>query len=265
MKWQIRLSSFSLFINNIREHILVNISTYFCPCMYRIMSLEKHCLKSFGQYFKFWYMLTNFSSLKGITNSWIVVGVTRCLGSSTLGFLCYCFSQVTVFCILSCCLCWGGVCLTIINTACYFLKCTSQLQKVLGTKAWLLTQVNCCSFCCREISPFLLLFSSFYWWCSIRDPVSTLLKSMRTNQRNREGQSRKEMFWLPWFSTLFLAKGKVQYLEYLPSSISLDLPVKDSEFKAIWERENQAHPVKSYANNAKKLTLLPRGKLLSYK
>lgn len=133
-------------------------------------------------------MLTNFSSLKGITNSWIIVGVTRCLGSSTLGFLCYCFSQVTVFCILSCCLCWGGVCLTIINTACYFLKCTSQLQKVLGTKAWLLTHVNCCSFCCREISPFLLLFSSFYWWCSIRDPMSTLLKSMRTNQRNREGQ-----------------------------------------------------------------------------
>lgn len=138
MKWQIRLSSFSLFINNIRENILVNIPAYFRPCMYRIMSLKKHCLKGFGQYFKLWYMLTNFSSLQrhqswilGSQSVWIGVGVHWLwVGYVTVSptWLSSAFFPAVSVVVES-------VCLTIINIACYFLKWTSQLQKVLGTKS----------------------------------------------------------------------------------------------------------------------------------
>lgn len=69
-------------------------------------------------------------------NSWITVSVNRCWGSLTLGLLCYCFSHVTVFCILSCCLCWGGVCLSVYCKHCLLLsEMDIQLQKVLGTKS----------------------------------------------------------------------------------------------------------------------------------
>lgn len=122
-----------------------------------------------------------------------------------LGLVCYCYSRVTVFCILflMCLLGWGlSVSLSIISIACYFLKWTSQLQKVLGTKhdCWPRSAVG--SFCCLESSPFSFLCSLSYHWYDIRNLMSTLLKSMRTNQRTRGPESKRDVLTAVIFNSL---------------------------------------------------------------